>query len=379
MASLKVSVRRYKHSPTAKWVVGYKHGQKRKREFFPTKAEAETRAEQVRIELQNLGAKAFEIGSSLRFEAMDCSAKLEPFGRTLTEAVDHFIAHLRATERSCTVQELVTEYTEGKGQRGLSSRHLGDLASRLGRFARTFGSAIVSEVSAKQIDVWLTGLALKAQSTNNYRTVLNSLFNYGKKLGYVTVNPMTGIERHKTTDAPPSILLPEELRQLLEASPSALVPYIAIGAFAGLRSAELDRLAWSDVRLGRGHIEVSAAKAKSRQRRLVDVCEALQDWIRPFVQESGPVKPTNCRKLLDAAWSTVFTGRKRDNDLRHSFASYHLALHGDAAKTALQLGHGDTGMLFKHYRELVTKDDAEAYFSVKPDGERNVVPMPKTA
>jgi integrase len=52
------------------------------------------------------------------------------------------------------------------------------------------------------------------------------------------------------------------------------------------------------------------------------------------------------------------------NALRHSFASYHLAHYQDAAKTALQLGHTESGTLFRHYRELVTQQEAAAFWNI---------------
>jgi len=52
--------------------------------------------------------------------------------------------------------------------------------------------------------------------------------------------------------------------------------------------------------------------------------------------------------------------------MRHSYASYHLALHQSADKTALEMGHRDTNMLFRHYRELVTKEEAQAYWRIEP-------------
>jgi integrase len=56
---------------------------------------------------------------------------------------------------------------------------------------------------------------------------------------------------------------------LLEAAQrteAGVVPMLAIGAFAGLRDAEIKRLDWHEVDLSRGHIEVKAAKAKSTER-----------------------------------------------------------------------------------------------------------------
>ncbi|MGO8699941.1 MAG: hypothetical protein ACLQVY_19775 [Limisphaerales bacterium] len=51
----------------------------------------------------------------------------------------------------------------------------------------------------------------------------------------------------------------------------ALLDVIAIGAFAGLRTAEIERLEWQDVDQSGGFIEVKAAKAKTRSRRLVPI------------------------------------------------------------------------------------------------------------
>ncbi len=42
-----------------------------------------------------------------------------------------------------------------------------------------------------------------------------------------------------------------------------------------------------------------------------------------------------------------------------------LALFGDVAKTELQAGH-DRAVLFGHYRELVTQEEAEEYFTLVP-------------
>jgi hypothetical protein len=60
-----------------------------------------------------------------------------------------------------------------------------------------------------------------------------------------------------------------------------------------------------------------------------------------------------------------FVLQSAQNAARHSFVSYHLALFGDVAKTELQAGH-DRAVLFGHYRELVTQEEAEEYFTSVP-------------
>ena len=52
--------------------------------------------------------------------------------------------------------------------------------------------------------------------------------------------------------------------------------------------------------------------------------------------------------------------------MRHTYASYHLAYHCSSDRTAHELGNRDTTMLYRHYRELVTEEDAQKFWSIKP-------------
>ena len=54
------------------------------------------------------------------------------------------------------------------------------------------------------------------------------------------------------------------------------------------------------------------------------------------------------------------------NDLRHSFASHHLAKHCNASELMLYMGHTSTKLIFEAYRELVHPQAAEAYWNIVP-------------
>lgn len=56
------------------------------------------------------------------------------------------------------------------------------------------------------------------------------------------------------------------------------------------------------------------------------------------------------------------------NAFRHSFASYHVAWKRDFQDTALIMSHKGTDILFKHYRGVATKEDAERFFNIYPTG-----------
>ena len=63
--------------------------------------------------------------------------------------------------------------------------------------------------------------------------------------------------------------------------------------------------------------------------------------------------------------------------MRHSFASYHLAQHGDPVKTAFQMGNSAI-VVHNHYKGLVTNGDVERYWNLRPaEAAGKIVPMPQ--
>ena len=65
------------------------------------------------------------------------------------------------------------------------------------------------------------------------------------KRGYLASNPVGPIERVKLTDKEVEILTVEQTTQFLNALPDKARPYFTIGAFAGLRPREIERLEWA--------------------------------------------------------------------------------------------------------------------------------------
>ncbi len=79
------------------------------------------------------------------------------------------------------------------------------------------------------------------------------------------------------------------------------LPSLAIGAFAGLRSAEIERLGWQDIDFASRHIVVSASNAKTASRRIVPLCDNLAEWLRPYSgRQQGKVWPGRIHSVLQA-------------------------------------------------------------------------------
>ena len=66
--------------------------------------------------------------------------------------------------------------------------------------------------------------------------------------------------------------------------------------------------------------------------------------------------------------------KRKDNGLRHSFCSFHFALHANETLTAAQAGNSPA-MIHQHYKGRATKAEAEKWFNVQPAKAENVVPL----
>jgi integrase len=199
------------------------------------------------------------------------------------------------------------------------------------------------------------------------------------KRSYAMVNPFDAIDKVRVPAKAPGILSPEECENLLNAAGDDILPLVSIQAFCGVRSAETLRLNWSDVDLTRGFVQIAAEQAKGARRRLVEMPANLKAWLLPDGARTGALWPWSHKeyyRLLEAARVKARIGKWPSNALRHSYASYHLAYHQNAAALALQMGHTSQAMIFSNYREVVARQDAKRYWDIKPArAAANVIPM----
>ena len=62
------------------------------------------------------------------------------------------------------------------------------------------------KINASRIDQWLRGLGVGAVTRNTFRRRLAALFNFAKRRGYVTENPVADVERAKERETEIAIL-----------------------------------------------------------------------------------------------------------------------------------------------------------------------------
>ncbi|MEN9572428.1 MAG: hypothetical protein RL514_283 [Verrucomicrobiota bacterium] len=316
-------------------------------------------------------------GASLELAASTFAKCFELLGGdNLLEAARHFAKFNPAKVEQRLVADVIADLLAVKAADGCSADYLTDLRQRLKRFAERF-TVDISTVTTADVQMFLDGLKLGKQSKKNFRTVLGTLFSFAEARGYLLKgsNPVLGTEEVKVKSNGGSIAIfaPDEIAKLLQSATPRFLPVVAIGAFAGLRTAEVERLEWSDLDLARGFIHVGEDMAKTASRRLVPISANLAAWLAPYAGQPGKVwqgtasllqkDRAACVKAAGVAW--------QDNGLRHSFISYRLAAIQNAAQVALEAGNSPA-VVFKHYRELVQPSDAQAWFAVRPAGKAEV-------
>ncbi len=374
---------------------------------FDTKAAAENWLHQQRTQLAAQGRAAFQQSDNERMDAIRarekldkvpglpklspletaideyvaCREKLGRVGGTLPDAVDFYVKHRPAEGKSRTVAELVEEFIRDAEENKRRPRTVKDIRLRLAKFSALFGDRQVATITSDDADKWVRQIDAGPLTRLHYRVVAHGLFNYAIDQGcYGAENPfrMRRLRRKPSEDERmPTCMKPDEVQKVMAAAVEVeplMVPSLAIGFFAGLRTSEIEGQDWKDIDLDQRLITVQAAVAKKRRTRHVTIEDNLLAWLIPYRKKSGPVASSgkhwrsqldSVKKQAKVAWT--------HNAMRHSYASHHLVKYGDAGKTAMQLGHhNDTSQLYSHYRALVTPTDAAKYWAIRPAIEGNV-------
>ena len=233
----------------------------------------------------------------------------------------------------------------------------------LNQLSEEFGDRDCRSINPSDLEQWFGKRNWKRSTVDGVIAKIGPFFTWCAREEIILENPCTKVVKPLNfDDDPPVIFSVEDTARLLQVAQSIDPPiakYLAIGLFAGIRPNEIIRLDNSDIN-GR-YIEVKGTSAKTRKRRIVSVLPNLQNWLR--VAESIP--KANLRRRREIVIEQANVDWAHDI-MRHSFASYHLAYHQSADKTALEMGHRDTQMLFKHYRSVVTKDEAAKFWKIEP-------------
>ena len=277
-----------------------------------------------------------------------------------------------------TVAVAAEQLKEQSKTDGKSADRRRQFANVLDRLATAF-NVEVQTITPDQISRHLAALPLAERSKRNHRDVIGFFNRWLVLRGYLPKGTdwLENVQNYSARKIGEiEIYSPEEITRLLLAA-GGMTPFIAIGAFAGLRHAEIARLDWSEIDMEDGFIEVCAAKSKTGERRLVPMHDNLKKWLLPYRQKAGKVAPYSStkEKLAKVAKATAreVTGKKpavpalawKHNALRHSFISYRVAECADVPRVSDEAGNSPA-IIRQHYLRRVKPAQATEWFAIVP-------------
>lgn len=390
-------------------------GGKRIRETaFDTQKAAIARAQEIALALANSQADVVTLTSADRDVYRLAVQKLAKFGAPLHVAIDEWAA---ARERlgAHSISEAVNSFmrghvdrmacppseeiaTELKDQlrdphRPASVKHLEGISQHLPPFCKSFPK--LDTVTEKDLRAYLRELKTRKGGPVSARTrdnVLGSilrLFRFARTRGYFPADRITPAEQIGRVSIQGEVRTysPEVLGKLFAAVEKEWLPWLALAAFAGLRTSEIFRLRWDAIRWSQGVIAVPIRVARKVNRpRLVPVLPNLQLWLADKKEAVGPIYfPEPTWEALEKrhgraikALEKAVEGFKWDrNALRHSFGSYRLAKIQNIEQLRLEMGNSPR-QIQTYYNDPKTAEEAALYFSIVPGGAvKNVVQMHK--
>ena len=342
-----------------------------------------------------------------------------------TVAAEYYVRKHPTKIEHKEVPVVVSELLAAKLADGCSPRYLQALRYNLGKFEKRFQGGINS-VAGGEVDAWLRSSGLSPRTRNNIRTSLHTLFKFAEGRRYLPKDhdELDSVSVVNDREGDIEVFTPAEFTEVLCCASESMIPFLVLGAFGGVRHAQIQRLEWKDIKFDDGSIEIQASKAKTASRRLVPIVPNLKEWLLKYRQPSGLVVTQRnasfelhliakrANQFRRATWATAneitdeqleqaekqareeAVKRKgksklhsqkgevppgaetaqiegwepfawKHNALRHSFISYRLAAVPNTAQVALEAGNSPQ-MIFGHYRELVRAIDAEKWLGITP-------------
>ena len=302
--------------------------------------------------------------------------RLRPAGTNLADVVSFYLNQQGSVMGQTMLSELFDQFLREKLQVGRSPSYERNLRKCFIPFVKTTGGdRKIGEVSREQIShyVYQTNRHLSNVTKKNILTNLSVIFNFAVRRDLLEKNPVEKIDRPTIPFVKPSVLSPADFEKLLRQCvkkkwDDRLVLFVLVG-FCGIRVEEASKLNWSNLHLDRCIVEVPSEVAKKASFRNNPIPANAMAWLRSVEDKrrKGPLIGENWQtRLRDAVVSAKINYEK--NCIRHSFCSYALAAGRSLAEVIACMGHGGSpAMIYSHYRNVVSEEDARSWFALTPE------------
>lgn len=364
----KVAVYRTTNGLYTSFKIVWAEGRVRRRESRPDESSAIDRASEILDDLAAGAASRPDATAQQWSYFQKCESLLN--GVPLITAVEYYLEHgLKATPvEEMTVADVIARFIESRKSAGRGARYLRTLKYDLEPLVDVMRKPF-ARVTVADLDAYLTTID-NARTRHNKRGSITSCWRWARSKGWLPRDKGTAADM---TDSPevsrkdPGILAADALEVALHKAEQddavrQMVPYLAIAAFAGARSAEICRLTWEEnIRMDQKVIILGSDITKTKRRRVIHMEPALVNWLSAHQSTGKVVKVARPHRLI----ATLHGGSWPHNALRHSAVSYLMALHRNAAMVAEQCGHTES-QLQTNYKAAVTSEQSLKWFNIQP-------------
>ena len=295
-------------------------------------------------------------------DAQEAIAKLPP-DITLSKLADIYLE--RESIEPITTENAVERFLDSR-ERRVTAVTLSGYRCILRTLAKSCPE-MLADITPRHIED-----AISRFSKVRHNTMLSHakvFFGYALNEGWLSVSPAARLKRLRSPEPPKSVFSVEQAQALLlcaERMKPKLVPYLALGLFAGIRPGELQRMTSASIKAK--FIILDGKDTKTADARTIRIRPNLAQWLKSYPFD-GSVAYLSPRRILrevstvrEAAGIPVWN----KDVMRHSFATYAYELEKDAALIASEMGHHGTDIFFRHYRALAHPDEGKKFFSITP-------------
>ena len=364
---------------------------KRIRKNFATRTEAQ--AERQTLEIARIQAECGVRTAATRLtddQLKEAEAAFHRLGgrtRSLAFYLEFALANYRDPIRDVTLADATKEYLalrESDHKQGnLSHRQFTSFRCEFRAINIVFAGKTVSELTSAALAEFFKRGNASRKTYNNRRGLISAFLKYCLLKDWVADNVITKVPHfrgvgHRRGSAP--TLTAKQCSAIMlwteENHGSALVPFVALCMFAGIRpdlyEGEISKLEAKDVRLDTGVILIEPHVSKVRMKRSVTIQPNLAEWLRAYPLDQFPIMPRGFRRLR-------LKFRKQfdlsHDVLRHTFISMFVGKYRSLGEAALQAGNSES-IIRKHYLDLKSTAEADEFFAITPKRRAAIEQLP---
>jgi integrase len=243
--------------------------------------------------------------------------------------------HIMEDATRLSLAQGIKELMASKRTANRRENYIESLGHYLGRFAKGRESKMISEIQVFDLELWLSQFTAP-YSRQTWFNRINTLFSFSLRRGYIQANPCDRVERITIDRKAPFILSPDQAEKMMAMTTPLCRPYIILGLYAGIRPEELLHVTWENICLETNTVRLE--HTKTRRRRIVPLEPRAVALLADCPNKAGRIAPCNTtvRRLKRRIGRALGFKAWPQDLLRHTAASYLLALIGDAGKVAMK-------------------------------------------